>query len=102
MKLKVYHDPGIISYRGDKSSKSMEYLGQLSKEIKYVGKYKFVSYIRKTYGLSAEQYYNLVVEGDINAEHYCMNEGCSNKVHFKSLLDPYYKFGLTREENIII
>lgn len=89
MELKVYHNPGEIISTGEK--KNLKYLDQLNFNKIYVGCYKFPKYLKRTYNISVEEYYNLVMFGDRNKKHICRNEGCSNELKFRSLLGPAYK-----------
>lgn len=67
----------IISTGSDAGTK---YLDQLSDTDKYVPSVSFSRYLRRTYGLSPAEYYNLVMYGDKYKIHEC--EVCGNPTEF--------------------
>jgi len=71
MKYKVYHNPGEL-IRELRSSGSYYYLDQLDPGETWVGASNFTgNYLRKYYNLTSQQYYNIVMYGDINIKLKC-------------------------------
>lgn len=68
----------------------MSILDQLSGLIIESNDRNFSNYIKNRYSLDIEEYYNLVVNLDINHKEYCKE--CSKVLKFKSLGDPYGEF----------
>lgn len=86
--LICYWYPGKIYIKpGGTCAINTYYLDQLSKEEKYIRLTYFKVYLMKTYNLDYGEYYNIVVEGDINASHKCVI--CGNNTNFIKLSKGY-------------
>lgn len=62
MKLNVYHNPGEIVRTIIRRNK-INYLDQLSSEIKWIPNSSIGSYLKKTYGINSHEYYDLIMYG---------------------------------------
>jgi hypothetical protein len=60
-----------------------------SDNVKYVSLCTAVKYFYNTYGITLQEYYNIVVYGDINYQPICALPDCTNPVEFRSLVLGY-------------
>lgn len=75
----VYHQYGEIMHKpGDNNY----FVGQLSKDLKYIHKTKIKSYVMRTYGLTCKEYYGIVSHNDPNWVKLCDRPGCNNVAIF--------------------
>lgn len=82
--LEVKHRPGEIWTEG--TGKWMRVYNQLSSDIVKLHHSKIAGYILQTYGLTAQEYYSLVVHGDKNFIPVCNRPECTNQVNvFKAI-----------------
>lgn len=83
--MKIYHSEGTIKYYG------RSYLDQLRKDETWVDSSIIEEYLKNTYNLSLQQYYNLIVFSDKNHVQLC--HCCKRKiVNFINLKDGYNKY----------
>ena len=87
--LKCKHYPGYI-YRSDDPDYKRWYLDQLAEASNiWISFNKFGSYLLDTYGITIQEYYNIVVFDDINHIELCHNPNCNNQVDFIGLFTGY-------------
>lgn len=87
MELKCKHYPGEL-WKLD----SLTYIDQLSDDIVEVSARKLNKYLRDTYNINAQQYYNLIMGYDIDYCPKCRNPECILDTNFQGLLIGYAKF----------
>lgn len=78
---------GKLVYRG--SGTRTEYLDQLKEEDAWISRAFMSRYLKRTYGLSIQEYYNLVVYGSKEATPKCPYCG-NNKAFYKLIYGYYY------------
>lgn len=91
-KLKCNRFPGKI-WKSDKPEDYRWYQDQLipeSEPIKWVSCTLFSKYLKSTYDLTLQEYYNIVVFGDINYQPIC--RVCGENLYFYNLTKGYQEF----------
>lgn len=79
----LIHYPGIIA----KASHN-KFINQLNLKV-YSNSNEMMKDISRDFGLTEEQYYNLVVYGDKDAVHICSREGCNNKIPYRGFYEGF-------------
>lgn len=68
---------------------NLRFKDQLSDQEVWIHKNSMSRYLRNNYGLTSQEYYNLIIYGDKNFIPRCSIEGCDNPVRFLRLLSGY-------------
>lgn len=91
MEIKVYRSPGKIWRSPDPKDRmwTQDQLIPEDGEIHWVKSQDLPSYLEERYGLTLQEYYNLVVYGDKDYVHKCMNSNCNNPTIWLGLSKGY-------------
>lgn len=81
--MKIFHSPGQILREG-----SYYYVDQLKEDRTLIWNGYIEGYLNNTYGITSQQYYNLIVNGDINSPNRCPI--CQNPTNYIGRLSRGY------------
>lgn len=101
--LKCNRYPGFIWI--DDSTKrrtwTQDQLIPKTEDTKYVALCNAANYFYRTYGITLNEYYNIIVHEDINYIPKCQLEGCNNIPEFRSLVLGYLSTCCKAHANIM-